>query len=404
MAGHVRSRTYSYVSKKSGKPCTRKRWQARYPNPNPPKGKLNSQIEKEFATKREAGRWLVEQTSALNRGQHINPADSDKRVEDVVGEWRKTRGHVQPRTRGRDEEILEKHILPRWGGARIGAVQAAPIQDWVNELAASGLAPDTVKKIYGKLLGVMKLAVVRRYISFNPCDSVTLPHRSAYRLKKKEMLFLGRDEVAALADAVDPRYRVLIYTAAYMGLRAGELYGLQRKHVDLLRKEIRVERALKVNHSNSEHIADADKGVLFGPTKTHETRRVALPSFLAKMLEEHLAALPGGAEALVFSSPRGEPMHHLNLVRRYFRPAVKRALPERLHPLRFHDLRHTCASLMIAQGVDLIVISRHLGHANYSTTADTYSHMLPSVHDETRAALDAIYAAEPPPNVLRLRG
>ena len=166
-------------------------------------------------------------------------------------------------------------------------------------------------------------------------------------------------------------------------MRAGELYGLQRKR------------------SPSEHIPEADKGLLFGPTKTHETRRIVLPTFLAKMLEEHLASVSGGGEALVFTPPHGEPIHHPNLVRRHFRPAVATAPPERLHRLRFHDLRHTCVALLIAQGVDLFVISRFLGHTSFATTTDAYSHLLPSVHDETRAALDAIYLPDRLTQVLK---
>jgi hypothetical protein len=117
-------------------------------------------------------------------------------------------------------------------------------------------------------------------VKVNPCTAIDLP-----RARREEMLFLTADEVRAVAEQNDPHYRVLVYTAAYTGLRAGELAGLQRQDVDLLRGVIHVRRALK----------DINGHLELGPTKTHAQRTVSLPGFLKTMLTDHLARPSGGS-------------------------------------------------------------------------------------------------------------
>ena len=181
----------------------------------------------------------------------------------------------------------------------------------------------------------------------NPCVEIDLP-----RARREEMLFLSADEVRAVAEAIDPQYRVLVYTAAYTGIRAGELAGLERRDVDLLRGVIHVRRAVK----------DVNGRLEIGPTKTHAQRTVSLPAFLKEMLREHLSQPSRGGtgpEAPVFTMKSGGRLRMGLVYGRYFKRAVAGwtdgrgrhhpgALPERLHGLRFHDLRHTCAALSIA--------------------------------------------------------
>jgi integrase len=423
MAGHLRKRNYG-----NG----RVRWRARYPDPT--RGGT-SQIERTFDTKREAERWLTEQKASVNRGLHINPADSDRRLCDVVAEWRGTWGHLQPRTKAGYEGILNKHVLPRWGNARVGAISAAVVQDWVNELAASGRAPATLRRVYGVLQSVLKLAVQRRYITVNPCESVQLPRKDSFARDHQpaEMLFLTAAEVQALADAITPQHRVLIWTAAYTGMRAGELYGLQRKHIDVLHGRIRVERALKEVSTTSKHIAADERGMVFGTTKSGKARWVGLPRFLVELLTERLAALPADPDTLVFGGKDGKPKRHGDFYRRHFKPAVRRryceacqarvpaeagscpecggsdlrwVLPPAKHGLRFHDLRHTCAALLIAADVHPKAIQEHLGHADIQTTFNVYGHLLPEAREALAAALDATYTSgqTEPHKVAQLRG
>ena len=385
MAGSVKKRTRP--SKKDGKPTGKKYvvWRARYPDPD--KGGT-AQIERSFSTKYEAERWLTEQRSAVHRGLHVKPADTEQRVSAVADAWRGAWIDLKPKTKAGYDAILEKHVLPRWANVKVGAVTAEAVQAWVNELAASGREPNTVRNIYKPLRGVMSLAVQRRYITTNPCDAVRLPRRNG---KRVEMLSLTAAEVTALAEAIHPHFRVLVYTAAYSGLRAGELGGLRKRDVDTLHGSLNVERTLQEINTTSEHLADDEKGLIIGTTKTDQTRRVGLPRFLKEMLTDHLAALPGGSDAPVFTSLEGGPLRHGNFRRRHFAPAVRKALPPAKHGLRFHDLRHTCASLLIAAGAHPHSIKEHLGHSDIRTTFNVYGHQLPSAREALSAALDVAY-------------
>lgn len=364
----------------------REKWRARYPDPTRGGKK---QIERQFDTKREAERWLTSQRAAIQRGDHINPNDNQRYFEQVVEAWQATWLDLEPKTRAGYKAILNRHVLPRWRGVRIGAISPEAIQVWINELAADR-HPNTVRRIYSVLRAVLKVAVERRYLMANPCDAVKLPRAPAVAIG--ERVILSADEVAALAEAITPRYRLLIYAAAYTGLRAGELGGLRRRDVDLLHGSLNVERALK----------DVSGHLIFGPTKTAKARRVGMPKFLVEMFSEHLVALDGGPDALVFTGPDGGPLRHHNMYLRHFKPAVRVALPPDKHGLRFHDLRHTCASLLIAAGAHPKAIQEHLGHKDIQTTFNVYGHLLPSAREALAAALDGVFAGEQPSNVRSL--
>lgn len=358
-------------------PGGRVRWRARYPDPSRGGKK---QIERQFSTKREAEAWLTAQRASIQRGEHIDPKDNQRLFEQVVEEWQATWVDLEPKTRAGYRAILNRHVLPRWSQVRVGSVSPDAIQIWINELAA-GRHPNTVRRIYSVFRAVMKVAVQRRYVTSNPCDAVKLPRAPAATIGQRVILSAG--EVAALADAIAPRYRLLVYAAAYTGLRAGELGALRRRHVDLLHGCLTVEQALK----------DVSGHLIFGPTKTGATRRVGMPKFLVEMFSEHLEAAGGGPDSLVFTASDGGPLRHNNMYLRHFKPAVKKALPPAKHSLRFHDLRHTCASLLIAAGAHPKAIQEHLGHRDIQTTFNVYGHLLPSAQEALAAALDATYVA-----------
>lgn len=431
MAGHIKRRTRR---DKTTDKVVGHTWRARYPDPSHGGRK---EIERNFATKREAERWLNEQKVAVQRGTHVDPADHERQFKDVVEAWRGTWLELEPKTKAGYDSILNKHVLPRWSEARIGAVSTEAIQNWVNELAGK-LTPKTVRHIYGVLRSIMKMAVQRRYITASPCDAVSLPRLGSAR---KEMLSLTAVEVAALAEAIGPHDRVMVYTAAYGGLRAGELDALRRRDVDLLHSKLSVVYALKEINSTSDNIAPEDKGLIFGPTKNGKPRVVGIPRFLRDMLAAHIEEGhpptpegypavgkdgrlrwthdPNDPDRLLFVSHEGGPIRHGNFYRRTFKPTVQRRhcgdcgstvrkdveccpkcesetlaylLPAEKRALRFHDLRHTCASLLIAADAHPKAIQEHLGHRDIQTTFNVYGHLLPSAHEALAAALDSAYA------------
>ncbi len=152
-------------------------------------------------------------------------------------------------------------------------------------------------------------------------------------------------------------------------------------------------------------LKDVNGRLEFGPTKTHAQRRITLPTFLRKLLEDHLAGASPGGSGLVFTGLRGAPLQHRVFYKRQFKPAVRAALPAAKAGLRFHDLRHTCASLLIAAGAHPKAIQERLGHASITMTLDRYGHLLPGLGDSLADALDSAYesAGAAPANVVELR-
>jgi integrase len=357
-------------------------WEARYRDPS---GRQRSAA---FRTKREAERFLARVEADQQRGEWRDPQLAKVRFGSVAEQWLKSTTHLRAGTRANVEIRVRRHILPSFGDQPIGAIQPADVRAWVSGLTESGLSPSTVVAIYGVLRRIMRTAEIDGLIHRTPCLGISLPKETSHQ----EMHFLDHSEVARLAAAIDERYRSLIFTAAYTGLRWGELAGLRVDRVNLLRGTVDVAEAMTETNG---HLATA-------PTKTGARRTVSLPRFLSEMLAGHIAAFPT-TTGLVFSSAEGQPLRR-NFYRRHFKPAVRNAgLPE---ALRFHDLRHSCAAMLIAQAAHPKEIQERLGHSTIRLTFDRYGHLFPGLDERLRDGLEtgfraAQQAPAPPPADVR---
>jgi integrase len=420
MAGHITKRTHRRADGSK-----RDVWRARFPDPL--KGGTY-QIEKTCATKREAVEWLDKQKQGANSGSFVDPRRANRPFTEVVDAYLATKVHRAPKTRGGHRSIINRHILPAFGRSKIGAVSAETVQTFINELSATH-SPNTVRHVYSVLNGIYSVAVRRRYIAVNPCVDVELPARGDRGI---EINPLTHAEVGALVDALPEWWRLPVLLAAYTGLRAGELWALRRNDVDGLRGEITVDEALKeVSVREAATVSASDRltpSLIVGPTKTYAVRPVSVPAFLRTALADHLTrALPGGndPDSFIFTTPTGEPVRHNLFYKRVFLPAARAAFPARtklaeakarreaeakgqeapkhVSPIRFHDLRHTCAAWLIERGAHPLQIKLRLGHKEIRTTMDTYGHLFPSAEPELADLLDAGYRAAQPDNVAELR-
>jgi integrase len=329
---------------------------------------------KVFARKADAQRFLTEMENSKLKGTWTDPALGRVLFRDWLGEWWATTTNLRPTTRERNETLLRRYALPRFGDLALVAISQRDVRAWVAELSGRGLAPATVQKAYQLLGKVMGAAVDAGMLMQSPCRRVPLP-----RVEREEMRFLTPAEIARLADVIDPRYRVLVLVAAYGGLRVGELAGLRRRRVDLLRGTVEV----------AEIVTEAGGVLRFGPPKTRAGRRtVALPRAVVDELAAHLVRAE--PEAFVFAAPEGGPLRIHGFRARVWRPATRRA---DLDGLRIHDLRHTAVALWIAVGAGPKEVAARAGHTSVSFTLDRYGHLYPEADTALRDRLDALYVA-----------
>jgi integrase len=324
-----------------------------------------------FDTKSEAAKQLALIETDLVRGQWLDPNLGKISFAEWTAEWRATTVNLRYSTRVRDEHILAAHVLPAFGHRKLSEIDHLTVRAWVAALCAKNLAPATVVKAAQVLAKIMRTAVDAGLIATSPCDRVPLPH-----IERREMRCLTPEEVAALAEAMDPRYRPLVLLGAYSGLRAGELFGLRGYNVDPIRGRVDV----------VEIVVDVEGKLIFGPPKTRAGRRsVPLPSAIAGEIGAHMAEHGVGPQDFVFSrADRGAV--RLNVWRtRFWLPAVERA---GLGHVRIHDLRHTAVAMWIAAGASAKEVAVRAGHASVVTVLDRYGHLLPGTETKVNDALD----------------
>lgn len=339
------------------------RWKVRYRTPS---GEDRAQ---RFDRKVDAQRFANGIEADKARGVFVDPRAGRITFAQWHARWTDSTVDLRASTLARDDSYARNHLLPRFGKKSLAAIDHLDVVEWVAELSASGMAPATAHKAHQILAKCLRAAVRARLIPFNPCDGVSLP-----RIERQEMRFLDPTQLAGLSDVIDPRYRAFVLLGGYGGLRLGELLGLRRERVDLLRRRVEV----------AEILVEVRGHITYGPPKTRAGRRsVPLPRVVAEALQEALESVePGG---LVFTSPEGKPARASQLRRRVWAPAVNAA---GLEPLRIHDLRHSAVAFWIAAGASPKEIAVRAGHTSVAVVLDRYGHLLPGTEEKVTDELD----------------
>ena len=290
-------------------------------------------------------------------------------------EWLGFSVHLKPKTQIGYESLLRTRILPVFGACELVAIDGLAIRRWVAEMHANGLSASRIKQSYRLLSQILASAVDCGLLEHDPSRGVKMP-----RDVRREISCLTAEDVEHLASAVLPRYRPLIHVLAYGGLRWGEATALRRFRCDLDVGRLIV----------AESLADVNGRAVFGMTKTYRVRKTRIPEFLVEELRAHLKSVDAAPDALLFTAPRGGPLRIANYRQRVWWPALDRAGLSRA--VRIHDLRHTCASLLIRQGAHPKAIQHHLGHSSINITMDRYGHLLPDQFDDIASRLDVVHA------------
>jgi integrase len=293
------------------------------------------------------------------------------------------KGTVKPVTYESYARLVRVHVVPALGRLKLKALTPPHIRGLYREKLDGGLSARTVQYLHVVLQRALKTAVRDGLIPRNPCEAVDPP-----QVRRKEIRPLDRDQVRALFEAAkDDRLETLYIVAVHCGLRQGELLGLEWDDVDLEAGALQVRRTLSAAKNGprftTPKTAKSRRSVRLTPTavealKRHSARQADEMTKASDLYEDH---------GLVFASLVGTPLSQHNLTRS-FKAVLKRAgLPP---TVRFHDLRHTCATLLLSQGYNGKFVQELLGHATIAITLDIYSHILPGMADHTTAMEDAL--------------
>ncbi len=305
------------------------RWRARLQSPDGARVSLGT-----FRTKTEAQRALAIATGEQVKGAWVNPQAGRRLFADYAPEWITLRTGLRPRTVELYESQVNNYLVPAFGHLALGEITPAHVRRWYAEMCnRERPGRTTVAKIYRLLRTILGTAVEDELIPKNPCAI-----KGAGAEKSPERPIATMDQVDALARAIDPRYRALVYMATYTTLRFGELFALRRRDIDLERATVTV----------TEQIGYVKGRIAVGPPKSDAGRRVvSVPTTVLRGIQVHLDTyVAPGAEAFVFRGPKGALPARSNWSVMWRRVAADAGVPG----LRFHDLRHTGNTLAASTG------------------------------------------------------
>lgn len=282
--------------------------------------------------------------------------------------------------------LAVKRVLPHIGKVRLPALTPAQVQKTYAALLEGGLSRRTVELTHSVLHHAFRQAVLWNMTGRNPTEAVAVP-----RPARKEMQTLSHVQVQHLfATSREDRLSGLWVLLATTGLRVGEALGLKWADLDFAANKVKIQRALQSPR--------AEHGFLLVEPKTERSRRtvVAAASTMAalkehrrRQLEERLVAGPLWEDMdLVFATPTGGPLNATSTVTKAFQRALIRA---ELPRIRLHDLRHTAATLLLAEGENPKVVQEILGHGTIVLTLDTYSHVTPMMHDQAAEKMETLF-------------
>jgi integrase len=304
--------------------------------------------------------------------------------------WEQKQGRLSVSTAAEYRRIIDRQVGPALGKVKLSKLTVTQLDDLYLRLERSGLAPSTVRQVHAVVSGALKQAVKWRWIGYNPARDASLPAARRSRIRPPDPANIRA--LMAAAEAHSPEMGLFIRLAALLGARRGELCGLQWDDIDVVAGTVIIRRGV-VEIASTIHVKD---------TKTHAERVVSLDPATGELLRRHRAyveargAACGTAlvtDAFVLSpAPDGSTPLRPNLATDVFR-RIRHDVG--LEAARLHDLRHFVATQLIGAGHDIRTVSGRLGHAQTSTTLNTYAAFL-AVRD--REAAGQLAALLDPPD------
>lgn len=339
-------------------------------------------IQKTFKTEKEAKAWLKPLLHQMESGLSYKGANYS--LGEYLDEWLESKkSTLKFRTHGQYEQVARQHIKPYLGKVKLKDLEAFQIQRFYNEKLRNGSSENTVYLIHRVLRGAIRQAYLMNLILRNPIAPVKSP-----KPRKKEMKTLSDYQVRELLKVAEgTELETLLFVEIATGLRMGEIIGLKWSDLDMAAGTLRVCRQVQ---------REKGRGLVYSEPKSEKSRRlVMLGTTAITKLRLHsdrqytlrlVANSRWDENDLIFPNSIGKPMDQRRLLGEYKKLLAKAGLPI----IRFHDLRHTAATLMLLAGVHPKIVQETLGHSDINLTLNTYSHALPTLQREAAAKMDEL--------------
>ncbi|WP_019420141.1 site-specific integrase [Paenibacillus sp. OSY-SE] len=369
MRGHIASKWDKYyivvdITDENGK--RKKKW---FSGPN----------KSGFIRKRDAEKALPEILNSLNKGTYVEP--SKETFGTIMEEWlRDKKTEVKHGTWKSYQWLVKTHIVPKLGKNQIIKLRPEHLHEFYHKtlLKKCNLSVGSIKKAHVLILDALNRAVQWGKISQNVATVVKLPQGK----KAKFQVWNEHQLRIFLEAAADDQYFMAFELAASTGMRKSEILGLAREDVDLNTKIASVRQAYTLSEGgydfdDTKNDSSVRSIALFPNTvellKIHFEKQRAEQNVLKQLYNDH---------GLVIQTAKGTPVNPRNLMRNYYR-IIKKIQEENpgLPKIRFHDLRHTHATLLLKAGIHPKIVQERLGHSSINVTLDTYSHVLPNLQE-----------------------
>jgi integrase len=372
-------------------------WQVRFDDGVDAAGRRNARWATVRGTRQDAQRELTRLLAAADAG--TLPEPSKATVAEYLREWLDSDHDLSPKTKERYRELAENQIVPHIGKTVLQRLKPKQVGDWHKTLLKTGaknggpLSARTVGHAHRVLHRALQIAVDDEVLARNVASVKSPP-----TVDEEEVEILTRDQIPLVIDKLDGHdLHDIVVIDLNTGMRRGELLALRLSDVDLDRATVSVERSLE----------ETKAGLRFKKPKTKQSKRtIPLPSNAVavlrerrrKLLETRMALGLGkpNADTLLFAEPDGSPTPPRRLTTRWREACVSLDLPR----VSFHALRHTHASMLIHDGVNVVKISQRLGHKNPTVTLKIYAHLFDKDDREAADAAERAMTSKPGPTSL----
>ncbi|MEH7493593.1 tyrosine-type recombinase/integrase [Neobacillus niacini] len=348
--------------------------------------------------KTEAKLILAEFETEIHQGKYVKTSSLTLRkfYDDWLEKYANDPNNLSPDTRQNYVNILSKRILPIYGHMKLSEIQTIHIINFMNDLKKDGkrldgkdgsLSDSSIANCFRAFDNILSRATEWKLIKENPASSIKQPK---VKSKKSDVYSsVELNELISLLDKYPFHWRVLVLLAITTGARQGEIAGLEWKHIDFDKKTILIEQS----------ITDATGvGVKVKTTKNERNRVVSLPVYLLQMLVKLNSQRTREKEQMgdhwewddhffIFGNEFGKPIRP-DSISQWWRRFLEK---NKIKKIRFHDLRHSSATLLINEGVHAKVISERLGHADISTTMNIYGHVLSEADQAAASHFDSLF-------------